>query len=153
MSVDDNPADGAATAFERRSRELLRASAERLDAHARSRLTQARYAALAALAAGEGSPRFRVPGLWLPAGALAAAAVLAVAVWIGQPGPERAALAEAGAVEDADILASGDGPELYAEEAEFYEWAGGDGPGAAGGSDLADPAGGAAPAGSAASRG
>ena len=152
MSRNEDTAHGAATAFERRSRELLRASAERLDGHARSRLTQARHAALDALAAGAGSRPFRVPGLWLPAGALAAAAVLAVAVWIGQPGPERAALADAGAVEDAEILTSGDGPELYAEEAEFYEWAGGDGSGDAGGG-IPDTGGGAATAGSPASNG
>ena len=148
MSAHNDPADGTGTALERRSRELLRASVERLDAHARSRLAQARHAALAA---GQRPRPFRVPGLWLPAGALAAAAVLALAVWVGQPGPERAALAEAAAVEDADILASGDGPELYAEEAEFYEWAGGDGPGGAEGG-LADPVG-APPAGSAATHG
>jgi|GEM_PF-710925 len=151
MSAYDDPADRTETALERRSRELLRASVERLDAHARSRLTQARDAALAELAAGERPRPFRVPGLWLPAGALAAAAVLAVAVWIGQAGPEHVALAEAGAVEDADILASGEGPELYAEEAEFYEWAGGDGPGGAQGG-LADPVG-APPAGGAATHG
>ena len=150
MSTQDDAIHAAEVAFERRSRALLRASAERLDGHTRSRLTQARHAALAT---GAGARPFRVPGLWLPAGALAAAAVLAVAVWIGQPGLERAALAEASAVEDADILTSGDGPELYAEEAEFYEWAGGDVPADAGGSGFADPPGGAAPAAAPASNG
>ena len=146
MSMDEDPRHGATTAFERRAAALLRASAEALDGHTRSRLTQARHAALDALATGSAPRPFRVPGMWLPAGALAAAAVLAVAVLIGQPGPERATLADTGAVEDAEILASGEGPELYADEAEFYEWAGGDAPGGAGGMGLPDPAGGTAAA-------
>ncbi len=153
MSMDEDPMDNAATDFERRAAALLRASAESLDGHTRSRLTQARHAALAALAAGAAPRPFRVPGAWLPAGALAAAAVLAVAVWIGRAGPEHATLAEAGAVEDVEILASGEGPELYAEEADFYEWAGGDAPGGAGGAGLPDPAGGATAAAGAASNG
>ncbi len=60
--------------------------------------------------------------------------MLAVAVWVAQPpadpGPQ---LADAMAAEDVEILASSDGPELYAEDADFYEWAGSDGALAAGG--------------------
>ncbi len=119
-------------AFERRSRELLRVSAEALDARALSRLNQARHAAVAALDAG--ARPFRVPGRWLPAGALAGAAALALAVWIAKPvaGPS-AALADAMVAEDVEMLASNDGPELYADDADFYEWAGSDPAAAAGG--------------------
>lgn len=114
---------GGDTDLERRTRERLLDSAEHLDGHTRSRLTQARHAALAELPQGR---TFRLPGFWLPAGALAGAAMLAVMVWVGQPGsPGAPPLAgEVGAVEDLAILASADGPELYAEDPEFYEWAG-----------------------------
>jgi len=121
-------------ALERRSRELLLASVEAVDGRTRSRLNQARHAALAALAANAGTRSFRVPGRWLPAGALAAAAVLAVAVWVAQPPANPGLqLADTIAAEDGEILASSDGPELYAEDADFYEWAGSDGALAAGG--------------------
>lgn len=111
------------TELERRTRERLLDSAEHLDGHARSRLTQARHAALAEL---RQSRTFRSPGYWLPAGALAGAAMLAVVVWVGQPGAPGAPVlaADAGGIEDLAILASTDGPELYADDPEFYEWAG-----------------------------
>ncbi len=116
-------------AFEQRAGALLRAGTDALDGRVRSRLTQARFAALGELERRASAPRFRIPGAWLPAGALAAAAVLAIAVWVAQPaGPPAAALAEVSAVEDAELLASNDGPELYAEDADFYELAGSDDP-------------------------
>jgi hypothetical protein len=125
MNRDDlTPTDAA---FEKHAAERLRASAEALEARVRSRLTAARFVALGELEKRSSAPRFRVPGAWLPAGALAAAAVLAVAVWMAQPaGSPNALLAEASPVEDAELLASNDGPELYAEDADFYEWAGAD---------------------------
>jgi hypothetical protein len=115
------------TELERHSRALLLASTDALDARLRSRLTQARHAALAALEEPASTRPFRIPGGWLPTGALAAAAVLAVAVWIAQPGAGPAlGLADASPVEDAEILASNEGPELCADDPEFYEWAGSD---------------------------
>lgn len=120
---DSTSADAA---FERRASELLVDSAEHLDGRVRSRLTQARHAALAELEGGRAGT-FRVPGFWLPAGAVAAATLLAVAVWLNEPAPDAPAYAANGAdvaaVEDLAILASADGPELYAEDADFYEWA------------------------------
>ncbi len=125
-NVDDD-------ALERHSRELLLASAEAVDGRIRSRLNHARHAALAELAANAGTRPFRVPGRWLPAGALAAAAVLAIAVWVAQPTANPGMqLADAMVAEDAEILASSDGPELYADDAEFYEWAGSDAAGGEG---------------------
>ena len=56
------------------------------------------------------------------------AALLAGALALFLPGSARAAVVPEPATE---ILASGEGPELYAEEADFYEWAGGDAPGGA----------------------
>lgn len=116
----------ADAAFERRASELLVESAEHLDGRVRSRLTQARHAALAELESRRAGT-FRVPGFWLPAGAVAAATMLALAVWLSAPAPDAPTLAangvDASAVEDLAILASADGPELYAEDADFYEWA------------------------------
>jgi hypothetical protein len=110
-----------------RSRALLDASVDNLDAHTRSRLTQARHAALAVAEQRRGS---WLPSSWLPAGALAAAAVVAVALWMGQPGIPSAPRAvpattmAATAVEDVEIYATNDAIELFAEDPEFYEWAG-----------------------------
>jgi hypothetical protein len=112
--------------LERRARAVLDASVTSLDAHVRSRLAQARHAALAA------AERPRVswpPASWLPAGALAAAAVLGVALWLGQSGVQRIPAAStppamaATAVEDVEIFATNDAIELFAEDPEFYEWA------------------------------
>lgn len=63
--------------FEQQAREALEASVGHLDARVRSRLTQARHAALAEL-----QRRARRP-TWLiaPAAAFAAAAILAVVLW------------------------------------------------------------------------
>jgi len=115
-------------AFERRTRALLRDSADALDGRVRSRLTAARHAALAELEKRAARPRFRVPGAWLPAGVVAAAAVVAIAVWTAQPvGGPAAVVADATLMgEDAEILASNEGPDLYADDPDLYEWAGTD---------------------------
>jgi hypothetical protein len=134
MSETNDRTDGAPTPLEARSREHLLSSVEALDARVLSRLNQARQAALAEAGAGAGARTFRIPGVWLPVGVLAAASVLAIAVWIARPVSQpQPQFAEASPVEDAEILASGDNPELYADEADFYEWAGSDTATAAGG--------------------
>ena len=134
MNANTPDPDDGHGALERRSRELLQASAEALDGRVRSRLNQARHAALAELGSGAAARPFRVPGRWLPVGALAGAAALALAVWIARPaaGPGTP-LADALAAEDVELLASGEGPELYADDADFYEWAGSDAATAGGG--------------------
>ena len=111
-------------ALERRSRELLDASVAALDGHTQSRLNRARQTAREDCATTGAERPFRVPGAWLPGGVLAAAAVLMLAVWIARP--VAVPVAELNAVEDVELLASRDSPELYAEEADFYEWAGAD---------------------------
>jgi len=108
--------------FARRARAVFAASAQRLDADRLARLAEARRVALAE----HGRRPFRVPGLWLPAGALAAAAALAIAVFITNPVNHAALVADASPVEDMELLASNDGLDLYAEDPEFYEWAGSD---------------------------
>lgn len=121
------PKTDADSAFEERARALLGASSDALEGRIRSRLTAARFVALGELEKRSVLPRFRVPGTWLPAGALAAAAVLAIAVWAVRPdGAATVVVAEVSPVEDAEILASNEEPELYSDDADFYEWAGSD---------------------------
>ena len=67
--------------FEKKLTERLRASSEDLDAATRSRLNRARQRALDEMPRSRGS---RIPGgRWLPAGALAATAFLAIVLWQG----------------------------------------------------------------------
>jgi len=111
--------------FEQRCRTVLAAHVEAIDGQTLSRLQRARQAALATAAKSGAARSFRTPGLWLPGGVLAGAAVLVLAVWVARPvGPAQVTIAEASPVEDAEILSSSDGPDLYADDAEFYEWAG-----------------------------
>jgi negative regulator of sigma E activity len=109
--------------FEKRTRELLEQSTARLDGRTLSRLTQARHAALAQ----REQPARAWWRTWMPAGAAAAAAVLAVMVWT-RPGIEpRVQVANAGnAFEDMDLIV--DAPDFVgdAEDVEFYEWASGE---------------------------
>lgn len=103
------------TEFEKRTRELLQESTERLDGRTRSRLTQARHAALDRLQRPV-RPRWFA---WAPAGAAAAVAVLAVLMW---PRTETAPGAPA---DDFDIIADVEAPDFVddGEDLEFYEWA------------------------------
>ncbi len=115
--MNDQPEQGAP--FERRTREVLEESVTRLDGRTRSRLTQARHAALAQGA----KPRQAWWRVALPAGATAAA-VLAVVMLNRPPLP-----ADTGsAVEDIELLADADAPDFEddSEDLEFYEWAAGE---------------------------
>ncbi len=105
--------------IETRARELFDDSVERIDGATRSRLTQARHAALAEL----DRPRLG-RGSWVPAGVLAAAAVLAVTLWTGTAPDEQLlpALAVAPA-DDFEMLANGEDLDMLGEDVEFYAWA------------------------------
>lgn len=110
--------------FARRTREILQESLTHIDGATRSRLTQARYAALREA----GGSRSR-SSMWqrrLAAGAIAAA-VLAVLVVVGQQGASPPLQANAGAPgEDIELLADADALALAAEpvdDYDFYEWA------------------------------
>jgi hypothetical protein len=108
--------------FENRTREVLEESAGRLDGRMRSRLTQARHAALDELA----DPARNWWRSYVPAGAAAAVAVLAVIMW---PGPvDRPPTAGASPVEDMELLSDADAPDFVdgGEDLEFYEWAAGE---------------------------
>lgn len=110
--------------FEERCRHQWAAHVAALDPAVRERLARARQQALAEGQATVNVRPFRVPGAWLPVGAFALAAGLALAVWVSRPAPVAPPTAEAAAVEDVELLAAGEEPDFYAEEAAFYEWAG-----------------------------
>jgi ferric-dicitrate binding protein FerR (iron transport regulator) len=118
-----SPVNETITQFERNARVVLEASVSRIDARTRSRLNQARHAALEAASA-------RRPAWWrslalMPAAGAAAAAVLvATLLWQGQPGERGGTEAQRGAVEDMDLLADGEALDLVeGGDGSFYEWA------------------------------
>jgi hypothetical protein len=104
------------TALERRAKALFDEGVDGLDARTRSRLTQARHAAVAALAQ-QREPFMR--RWWLPTAGLATAALVALMVII--PANEQQFAAASLAVEDIDILSGAENIELL-EDMEFYAW-------------------------------
>jgi len=110
------------TEFERNARVVLEQSLARIDARTRSRLNQARHAALEAAGARRRA-WWRGLTLMPTAGAAAAALLVAVVLWHRQPGSEPAVL-EAQHVEDMELLADGEALELLdGWDGPFYEWA------------------------------
>ena len=109
--------------FEKRTHEVLEESTARLDGRMRSRLTQARHAALAQLA----QPVRHWWRAYVPAGAAAAVAVLAVVIWSGAP-PSPPAGPAASPAEDLELLADAEAQAFVddGEDLEFYEWAAGE---------------------------
>jgi anti-sigma-K factor RskA len=113
------------TAFEQRSRAVLEESLTRIDGRIRSRLNQARQAAVAETAA-------RRPVFWrfftlMPAaGAAAAALLVTMVLWHRQPMVDPLTEGTHAAVEDLDLLADGEGLDLVEDgdgSGSFYEWA------------------------------
>ena len=112
MSRSNEPDE---TELERKARALFEDNVERLDARTRSRLTQARNRALDEVKKGAARRRW----IWAPAGGLALAAVVSVALWSGglRSGGDTAPLA----LEDIDIVADSENLEML-EDVEFYTW-------------------------------
>jgi hypothetical protein len=110
--------------FEKRTREVLEESAVRLDGRTRSRLTQARHAALAQLA----QPARHWWRAYVPAGAAAAVAVVAVVIWSGGPLGPLPTQPTANPVDDLELLADTEAQDFVddGEDLEFYEWAAGE---------------------------
>jgi hypothetical protein len=112
--------------FERKAAERLRASRDELDAATLSRLNQARQKALDELPRARGRAS---SGRWVPAGAVAVAAVFAVMLWQGRVpepgidelGQELALAGEMaeGASLEMELLLNGEGLEMF-EDLEFF---------------------------------
>jgi len=121
-----SPVEDAETAFERQARGVLEESVRRIDGRTRSRLNQARHAALAA-AHGRPPAWWRSFTLVPAAGAMAAALLVAVTLWHQQPAaplPVVFGQHTAVAAEDMDLLADSDGLDLMEGwDGQFYEWA------------------------------
>ena len=120
MNVAKHPSQAVDSEFERCTRSALVASAESLPGVTRSRLTQARFAALAAR---QSRTRYRLQR-WAPAGAAAVAAVALLVMFVPHALQAPVNPLANGALEDLDVLAS-DVP-LSADQDvdyDFYEWA------------------------------
>ena len=121
--------DTGQSAFEARSRELFHDSVDAVDMRVRSRLTQARHAALDAAAAAKRRPWFLRIGTWTPAAGVTAAVLLGAALWFGLPGGNHGLTAADSqpSLEDLDIVASsdegaGDAIEMLQNDLDFYDF-------------------------------
>jgi hypothetical protein len=115
--------------FEKRTRELLEDSVQRVDGRIRSRLNQARHAAVE-----EATRRRPSPSLWqrftlMPAAGAVAAALLVAFFLLPHSHSGDSVTAESSGragVEDLDLLADSDALDLVSDETDtgqFYEWA------------------------------
>lgn len=127
--MSEETLDPRQAALEERSRALFQDSVERIDMRMRSRLTQARHAALEA--AERARPRawfMRMPVLTSVAG-MAAAMVLGVSLWLGGVQTHHGATSadNATSFEDLDIVAASDSSqdnvEMLQDDLDFYDWA------------------------------
>jgi hypothetical protein len=122
--MDDNSRES----FEERSRALFQDSVEGLDFALRSRLTQARHAAVEAASIRRRPWFFRI-GVWTPTAGVTAAAILGVFLWVGSPLGQHAVTVADGQpnLEDLDIVASsegsGDAMDMLQDDVDFYDWA------------------------------
>ena len=114
--------------FEERAQALFHDSVEGLDFALRSRLTQARKAAIEAAATSRPAWFSRI-GVLAPAG-VTAAAILGAFLWFGSPGGQRAVTVADGQsnFEDMELVASvdetsGDAMDMLQDDIEFYDWA------------------------------
>ncbi|OLB11452.1 MAG: hypothetical protein AUH10_09965 [Gammaproteobacteria bacterium 13_2_20CM_66_19] len=118
-----NPVNEPLTDFERNARVLLEESVSRIDGRTRSRLNQARHAALEAAAAPRRAWRWRSYTL-MPAAGVAAALLVTLVLFNREPSVESPVLEGQHAVEDMDLLADSEGLELMdGWDGPFYEWA------------------------------
>jgi len=113
--------------FEMRAREVFQDSVDSLDFALRSRLTQARHAAIEA-ARGR-RPWYLHWRMWTPAAGVTAAAVLGFSLWLASPlGHRVGTLAEGQSnLEDLELVASsegsGDTMEMLQDDIDFYDFA------------------------------
>ena len=132
-----NPADEPLSRFERNARALLAESVQRVDARTRSRLNQARQAAVAAAANPSWLARLLGPftrQALMPATGAAAVAVLVAAFVLSGGHSLTASVADnpASAFDVLDLVTDDDAMNLMEDnDSSFYEWAAAqnDGPG------------------------
>jgi negative regulator of sigma E activity len=126
--MNEDTHEVAPSTLETRSRALFQDSVDAVDMRVRSRLTQARHAALDAAAASR-RPWFLRTSVWTPAVGVTAAAVLGVALFFGSPSFHNGMSAADSQpnLEDLDIVASGDGSgdalDMLQEDLDFYDFA------------------------------
>jgi anti-sigma-K factor RskA len=116
VNANDTPAPDAAV--ETRSKALFDASVAELDASTRSRLCQARHAAL------EQAQRRPRGGWWMPALATAAMAALVAMIlprFDAQPQQQQPLSESLAAADDMTLLMNDESLDLL-EEMEFYAW-------------------------------
>jgi hypothetical protein len=120
-----SPVSETVTEFERNARVVLERSISRIDARTRSRLNQARQAAVAAAASRRRPLWLRGPML-MPATGAAMALLVALVLWHREPSRIEMPIAEVqtSSVEDMDLLADGEALDmLEGWDGPFYEWA------------------------------
>lgn len=110
--------------FEQRAGAMLGDSVTRVNGRVRSRLNQARQAAVAEIAAGRRS-FWRGPALMPATGAVAAAALVALLVTAHYRAERTLPSADGQAFDDIEMLADTEGLDLLENEGTFYEWAAG----------------------------
>lgn len=128
--MNEHTVEARQRALEERSRALFQESVDGVDMAMRSRLTQARHAALAAGATHRRAWILRMPFV-TPAAGVTVAAALAFALWFASPlGIHHGGIsADAQSnFEDLDLVASseegsGDAIEMLQDDIEFYNWA------------------------------
>jgi hypothetical protein len=125
--MNEQSLESRQSALEERSRALFQDSVVGLDMRTRSRLTQARHAALeAAERSGRRSWFLRMPVLTSAAG-MTAAALLGATLWFGGPLSHHTAMPAESTFEDLDLVASdegaGDAMEMLQDDIDFYAWA------------------------------
>jgi len=125
--VGPTPMNETTSEFEKRTRELLQDSVQRVDGRIRSRLNQARHAAIEE-ATRRRSSVWRRFTLMPAAGAVAAALLVAFFLWPHSHSGVSLTAESSGrpGVEDLDLFADSDALDLVSDETDtgqFYEWA------------------------------
>jgi negative regulator of sigma E activity len=126
--MNEDAPDISRHAFEERSQRLFRDSVADVDMRIRSRLTQARYAALDAAAVSKRRPWFARLPTWTPAAGVTAAVMLAAALWFALPAGHGPASADVQPnLEDLEMVAateegSGDALEMLQNDLDFYDF-------------------------------
>ena len=100
--------------FSEKAKAAFDESVDNLDGETRSRLNRGRQAALAEI-----DTKRSAWIQWAPAGGVAAAALLAVVLWTGNPAVDE--LASPAMAADIEILLTEDSLEML-EDLEFYSW-------------------------------